>query len=102
MHSVLFRVFLTTSGCLLFQITLDDNSNFYWPFHCKPTSSFSAGTNVEEARKILNESGLAITTGVDFEDAARKAVASLKKQLFTDKRLKSANDTRTSLCVLIN
>lgn len=43
------------------------------------TSSFCAGTNVEEARKILNESGLAITNGVDFEDAARKAVASLKK-----------------------
>jgi len=36
------------------------------------------GTNVEAARKILEESGLDITTGKDFEDAAMKAVASLK------------------------
>jgi len=35
------------------------------------------GTNVEAARKILEESGLDIKTGKDFEDAARKAVASL-------------------------
>jgi len=36
------------------------------------------GTNVDAARKILEQSGLAITTGADFEDAAIKAVASLK------------------------
>jgi succinyl-CoA synthetase beta subunit len=36
------------------------------------------GTNVVEARKILEQSGLDITTGKDFEDAAIKAVASLK------------------------
>lgn len=35
------------------------------------------GTNVEAARKILEQSGLDIKTGVDFEDAAKKAVASL-------------------------
>jgi succinyl-CoA synthetase beta subunit len=35
------------------------------------------GTNVEAARKILEESGLDIKTGKDFEDAAQKAVASL-------------------------
>lgn len=36
------------------------------------------GTNVDAARKILEESGLDITTGKDFEDAAIKSVASLK------------------------
>lgn len=37
------------------------------------------GTNVEEARQILNNSGLTITSGVSFEDAALKVVASLRK-----------------------
>lgn len=37
------------------------------------------GTNVDTARDILEKSGLAITTGADFEDAAIKAVASLKQ-----------------------
>ncbi|XP_023230036.1 succinate--CoA ligase [GDP-forming] subunit beta, mitochondrial-like [Centruroides sculpturatus] len=36
------------------------------------------GTNVDEAKKILAESGLSITTAIDLDDAARKAVASLK------------------------
>uniref|UniRef100_L7MAT5 Succinate--CoA ligase [GDP-forming] subunit beta, mitochondrial n=1 Tax=Rhipicephalus pulchellus TaxID=72859 RepID=L7MAT5_RHIPC len=36
------------------------------------------GTNVEEARSILSSSGLPITTAADLEDAAQKAVASLK------------------------
>lgn len=36
------------------------------------------GTNVDEARQILKNSGLAITPASDLEDAARKAVASLK------------------------
>jgi succinyl-CoA synthetase beta subunit len=36
------------------------------------------GTNVNAARTILEQSGLAIKTGADFEDAAIKAVASLK------------------------
>ena len=39
---------------------------------------FVSGTNVDTARDILEKSGLAITTGDNFEDAARKAVASLK------------------------
>ena len=38
-----------------------------------------AGTNVDAARSILEKSGLPITTGSDFEDAAIKAVASLRK-----------------------
>jgi len=37
------------------------------------------GTNVDAARDILEKSGLAIKTGSDFEDAAIKAVASLKQ-----------------------
>lgn len=36
------------------------------------------GTNVNEARKILRDSGLPITSAADLGDAARKAVASLK------------------------
>jgi len=41
--------------------------------------SFVSGTNVDAARDILDKSGLAITTGDNFEDAAIKAVASLKQ-----------------------
>lgn len=37
-----------------------------------------AGTNAEEARKLLAESGLPIKTATDLDDAAKKAVASLK------------------------
>lgn len=37
------------------------------------------GTNVELARKMLAESGKAITTATDLTDAAKKVVASLKK-----------------------
>lgn len=37
------------------------------------------GTNVNEARKILRDSGLAILSASDLGDAAKKAVASLKK-----------------------
>ncbi|KAM7346566.1 succinyl-coenzyme A synthetase beta subunit, GDP-forming [Cochliomyia hominivorax] len=36
------------------------------------------GTNVDEARKILQNSGLAIQTATDLDDAAQKAVAALK------------------------
>ncbi|KAH7937040.1 hypothetical protein HPB49_007557 [Dermacentor silvarum] len=39
------------------------------------------GTNVDEARNILSSSGLPITTAADLEDAAQKAVASLKEKL---------------------
>lgn len=35
------------------------------------------GTNVDAGRKILDDSGLAITVGDDLDDAARKAVASI-------------------------
>jgi succinyl-CoA synthetase beta subunit len=41
------------------------------------------GTNVELGRKILRESGLAITTATDLDDAAQKAVASTKKMAVT-------------------
>ena len=37
------------------------------------------GTNSGSARKILEESGLEIVTGTDFEDVAIKAVSSLKQ-----------------------
>ena len=37
-----------------------------------------AGTNVEEGRKILDESGLALIQAEDLDDAAAKAVASLE------------------------
>lgn len=36
------------------------------------------GTNVDEAKKILKTSGLAIHSATDLDDAARKAVAALK------------------------
>lgn len=36
------------------------------------------GTNVEAAKKILQESGLPIQSATDLDDAAKKAVASLK------------------------
>jgi succinyl-CoA synthetase beta subunit len=35
------------------------------------------GTNVEQGRKMLKDSGLAITTADDLTDAARKAVAAV-------------------------
>ncbi|XP_048712896.1 succinate--CoA ligase [GDP-forming] subunit beta, mitochondrial isoform X2 [Caretta caretta] len=38
------------------------------------------GTNVHEARRILNESGLPITSARDLEDAAKKAVASVENK----------------------
>ena len=44
-------------------------------------SSFSSclisGTNVDEARRLLKESGLPITPAADLTDAAEKAVSSL-------------------------
>ena len=36
------------------------------------------GNNVEEAKKILKESNLPITSASDLDDAARKAVASVR------------------------
>ncbi|XP_015496590.1 succinate--CoA ligase [GDP-forming] subunit beta, mitochondrial isoform X1 [Parus major] len=38
------------------------------------------GTNVQEAQRILSESGLPITSANDLEDAAKKAVASVAKK----------------------
>ncbi|MDP3377125.1 MAG: succinate--CoA ligase subunit beta, partial [Brevundimonas sp.] len=35
------------------------------------------GTNVEQGKKILNESGLAITAADDLDDAAQKIVAAV-------------------------
>lgn len=35
------------------------------------------GTNVEQAKQLLTDSGLPITPAGDFDDVARKAVASL-------------------------
>uniref|UniRef100_UPI001CD8D0AC succinyl-CoA ligase [GDP-forming] subunit beta, mitochondrial n=1 Tax=Solea senegalensis TaxID=28829 RepID=UPI001CD8D0AC len=37
------------------------------------------GTNVHEAKRILTESGLPITAAQDLDDAAKKAVAAIKK-----------------------
>ncbi|KAM7402547.1 hypothetical protein PAMP_017775 [Pampus punctatissimus] len=37
------------------------------------------GTNVQEAKRILNESGLPITAADNLDDAAKKAVAAIKK-----------------------
>jgi succinyl-CoA synthetase beta subunit len=36
------------------------------------------GTNVEEGKRILAESGLKILVAADLEDAARKVVASIR------------------------
>uniref|UniRef100_W5MVN3 Succinate--CoA ligase [GDP-forming] subunit beta, mitochondrial n=1 Tax=Lepisosteus oculatus TaxID=7918 RepID=W5MVN3_LEPOC len=38
------------------------------------------GTNVQEAKRILSESGLPITSANDLDDAAQKAVASIAKK----------------------
>ncbi|XP_033878967.1 succinate--CoA ligase [GDP-forming] subunit beta, mitochondrial [Acipenser ruthenus] len=38
------------------------------------------GTNVQEAQRILSESGLPITAASDLDDAARKAVASITRK----------------------
>ncbi|XP_048878985.1 succinyl-CoA ligase [GDP-forming] subunit beta, mitochondrial [Brienomyrus brachyistius] len=38
------------------------------------------GTNVQEARRILSESGLPIVTASDLDDAAKKAVASIGRK----------------------
>ncbi|KAL0600846.1 retrotransposable element ORF2 protein [Plecturocebus cupreus] len=55
--------------------------------------TFKTGTNVQEAQKILSNSGLAITSAVDLEDAAKKAVASVAKNIvqFMDLILKGTN-----------
>ena len=37
-----------------------------------------AGTNLEEGKRILNESGISFIEAIDFQDAARKAVAAAK------------------------
>lgn len=36
-----------------------------------------SGTNVEEAKRILEKSNLPITSATDLDDAAKKAVSSL-------------------------
>jgi succinyl-CoA synthetase beta subunit len=38
------------------------------------------GTNAEQGRKLLKESGLAITPATDLTDAAKKVVAAAKKK----------------------
>ena len=43
-----------------------------------PAANFLCpGTNVDQAKKLLQESGLAIQSATDLSDAAEKAVASL-------------------------
>jgi len=37
------------------------------------------GTNVDQGKKILNESGLDITSADDLDDAAQKITAAVKK-----------------------
>jgi len=37
------------------------------------------GTNVDQGKKILNESGLDINSADDLDDAAQKIVAAVKK-----------------------
>jgi succinyl-CoA synthetase beta subunit len=37
------------------------------------------GTNVEEGRRILNDSGLNFTVGVGMKDAAQKVAEALQK-----------------------
>ena len=36
-----------------------------------------SGTNVDEAKSVLADSGLPVTSAVDLQDAAEKAVTSL-------------------------
>jgi len=37
------------------------------------------GTNVKEGNKLLRESGIKLITAEDLDDAAKKAVASIRK-----------------------
>ncbi len=39
-----------------------------------------AGTNVEEGKKIIRESGLKLIPADDLDDAAQKIVAAVKKE----------------------
>uniref|UniRef100_A0A2K6NU15 succinate--CoA ligase (GDP-forming) n=1 Tax=Rhinopithecus roxellana TaxID=61622 RepID=A0A2K6NU15_RHIRO len=51
-----------------------------WELELKvPLVVWLEGTNVQETQKILNNSGLPITSAIDLEDAAKKAVASVAK-----------------------
>ncbi|KAJ4926766.1 hypothetical protein JOQ06_014513, partial [Pogonophryne albipinna] len=49
--------------------------------HLLPLTSLQPGerTNVDEAKRILRESGLPITAAENLEDAAKKAVAAIRK-----------------------
>ena len=47
---------------------------------CTTSPCSLPGTNVHEAQNILSNSGLPITSAVDLEDAAKKAVASVAKK----------------------
>lgn len=46
---------------------------------CNSVSLCLPGTNVHEAKRILTESGLPITAAENLDDAAKKAVAAIKK-----------------------
>lgn len=58
-------------------LTLGDHLQFHVS-DCTPCPLL--GTNVHEAQRILSSSGLPITSAVDLEDAAKKAVASVAKK----------------------
>ena len=56
---------------------------YHLQFHlsdCTTSPHSLPGTNVHEAQNILSNSGLPITSAVDLEDAAKKAVASVAKK----------------------
>lgn len=59
----------------LIKICLSNPINLIYPTNI--IKHFVLGTNVEEARQILKESGLKITNAVDLDDAAQKSVACL-------------------------
>jgi len=44
---------------------------------CKPYFVSWIGTNVDNAKKLLKDSGLSITSAGDLDEAAKKAVACL-------------------------
>lgn len=68
--------------CRFFKYVECGLKNFYFVMFYKMVTPdslhFFQGTNVVEAKKILEESSLPIQSATDLDDAAIKAVASLR------------------------
>lgn len=61
-------------------VRLEGKLTTFWFFKCifSLIKTCLIGTNVDAAKKILQDSGLPIKSATDLDDAAKKAVASIK------------------------